>query len=145
MIRWGKYRAPAGSNAYLQSVLGLDYTFENGIYINLEYYNHSLGKKRKEDYDWSTSVRGMDYLYFGASKSLDELTRVSGSSIMNLDDYSFLLYPSFSRNVAENIDLNLEAMVLGGEEGSEYYPPAAQDPTGFGNSKFGLIRVKYSF
>lgn len=139
------YRSPAGSNAYAQSVWGADYTFENGTYVNLEYYNNGLGKKNKDNYDWATSIRGMDNLYFGASKIMDEITRISGSAIFNLNDYSFLIYPSFSRNVAENVDLNLEAMVLGGEEGSQYYPPAANDPTGFGGSKIGLIRVKYSF
>ena len=138
-------KSPATSDAYVQSVVGCDYTFENGIYVNIEYHFNGLGKKNKDDYDWTSRRLGMDYLYLGTSKIIDEITKVGCSLLMNLDDASYLIYPSLSRNISENVDINLEAMVLGGEVGSEYYPPAAQDPTGFGGSKFGLIRVKVSF
>ncbi|MFH1825752.1 MAG: hypothetical protein ABH823_00470 [bacterium] len=139
------YRSPTGSNVYYQSVWGLDYTLANGLYLNAEYYNNGLGHASLEDYDWDNRILGRDYLYFGLNKSLDEITQLGCSVITNLDDLSYLLYPSFQRSMSDNLDLNIEAMILGGVVGSEYYPPAAQDSFGLGGSKFGLVRFKYSF
>ncbi|MFH1387200.1 MAG: hypothetical protein ABIH50_06010 [bacterium] len=139
------YRSPAGGPAYLQTMLGADYTFENGTYINSEYYFNGLGKNNKSNYDWTSTVRGRDYLYLGVSRSLDEITRISGSVLINLNDTGFLFYPSYARNLSQNVDVYLEAALLSGPAGSEYCPPPAQDPTGYGNSKFGLVRIRYSF
>ena len=127
-------------NRYFRGVLGSDYTFENGVYVNLEYFYNGLGRQNKDNYNWnSTNQLGRDYLYFGINKNLDEITKISGSVIANLNDQSFLIYPSYSRNVAENVDLSVESMLLGGQIGSEY------NSTDFGAGKLGLVRIKYSF
>ncbi|NQU18423.1 MAG: hypothetical protein HQ564_10230 [Candidatus Saganbacteria bacterium] len=117
-------RYPYNSARYFQGILGCDYTFENGIYVNSEYFYNGLGNNS---------------LYLGINNNLDEITKISGSTIINLDDQSFLIYPSYSRNVAENVDVSIESMVLGGQEGTEY------NRSEFGGSKLGFVRVKYSF
>jgi hypothetical protein len=144
-------KSPAGSNAYLQSVWGMDYTLDNGIGLNLEYFFNGLGKKKKDDYDWAGlaagnfSQLGMDYLFISANRIIDEITQVKFSALTNLDDLSWLVYPSYSRNIAQNVDLAVEALLLGGPAGSEYNPPIAMDPAGMGSSKLALVRIIFNY
>jgi hypothetical protein len=144
-------RSPAGSNAYIQSVWGMDYTLDNGVGLSAEYFFNGLGKKNKDSYDWAglaagnISQLGMDYLFLSANKIIDEITNIRCSLISNLDDLSYIIYPQYSRNVSQNVDLSLEGMWVGGQEGSEYYPSNAIDPTGLSGSKMALVRVIYSF
>jgi len=144
-------KSPAGSNAYIQSVWGIDYTLDNGIGLNAEYFFNGLGRKNKDNYDWlslatgNINQMGMDYLFFSANKIIDEITNIRGSLICNLDDLSYIIYPQYNRNISQNVDLSLEGMWIAGPDGSEYNPPAILDPSGFGGSKMALIRVIYSF
>ncbi|MDD5594508.1 MAG: hypothetical protein PHG97_07200 [Candidatus Margulisbacteria bacterium] len=144
-------KAPAGSNGYIQSVWGGDYTLDNGIGLNLEYFFNGLGKKNQANYDWAglsagnINQLGMDYLFFSANSIIDEITQVRCSVLTNLDDLSWLIYPSYTRNIEQNVDLAVEAMLTGGQPGSEYNPSAAQDPNGLGGSKLALIRMIFSF
>jgi hypothetical protein len=144
-------RSPAGSNAYLQSVWGCDYTLDNGVGLNAEYFFNGLGKKNKAEYDWpglaagNINQLGLDYLFFSANKIINELTQIRASLIMNLDDLSCIIYPQYSRNISQNVDLNLEGMWVAGPDGSEYCPTAALDPTGLAGSQMVLVRVIYSF
>jgi hypothetical protein len=144
-------RSPAGGSAYIQSVWGMDYTLDNGIGLNAEYFFNGLGEKNKDNYNWlslangNISQLGMDYLFLSANKIIDEITNVRASLICNLDDLSYIIYPQYSRNLSQNVDLSLEGMWLAGPDGSEYNPSGILDPQGFGGSKMGLIRLIYSF
>jgi len=144
-------RSPPGSNAYIQSVWGMDYTLDNGVGLNAEYFFNGLGAKNKDRYDWAglaagnISQLGMVYLFFSANKIIDELTNVRCSLISNLDDLSYIIYPQYSRNISQNVDLSLEGMWVGGQDGSEYYPTSTIDPTGLAGSKMALVRIVYSF
>lgn len=134
-------------NGYItQAVIGGDYTLDNGVGLNAEYYFNGLGSRDKNSYDWgNVDEVGMDYFFFSANKILDEITTVTASFLTNLDDQSFMLYPQYARNIGQNLDLNLEAMLLGGPDDSEFVPPAAQDSIGFGGGKMLLVKVVYSF
>ncbi len=143
--------SPAGAGRYIQSVWGWNYTFEDGSRVDMEYFFNGLGKKDKNDYDWTSYLAGdinqlgKDYLYFGIGKMLDEITNMKFSLLLNADDMSYIFYPSYSRNIFENIDLGLEAMLVRGAEGSEYFPTDAQDSTGLLGSSMALLRIRYSF
>ncbi|HTY13401.1 MAG TPA: hypothetical protein VMD02_04355 [Candidatus Omnitrophota bacterium] len=139
------FKTGAVGNNYIQAVAGGDYTLENGIGLNLEYYYNGSGNRDRNDYSWGADPVGMDYLFLSGNKILDELTTVTVSLLTNMDDQSFMIYPQYARNIGQNLDLNLEAMLLGGPGGSEFVPPAAFDPYGFGGSKMALIRLIYSF
>jgi hypothetical protein len=144
-------KSPSGGDKYIQSILGWDCTLENGLGMNMEYYFNGLGKKNKNDYDWTglysgtINQLGMDYLYFGLNKIIDELTNVRASFIMNLNDQSFIIYPSYTRSISQDIDLSFEAMLTGGQDGSEFCPSSSQDPTGLAGSKMVLVRAAYNF
>ena len=134
-----------------QFVLGGDYTFENGLYLNLESFFDSSGSGSLEAYNWSDYFAGKikhlgkNYIYLGLSKSINEITQIKNSAIINLNDLSFILYPQYSRNIMENLDLSLESLLTFGQRGSEFHPGTAIDPTGFLGSKMGLVRLIYSF
>jgi hypothetical protein len=139
------------NNGRLQYVLGGEYTLENGVGLNLEYFNNCYGQKDKANYDWagyfsgSVQALGRDYLYLGANKILDELTQVRGSVVTNLDDLSFMIYPSFERSLSQYLDLYIEAMIMGGQGGSEFNPGASLDPSGMLGSTLFLTRFIYNY
>ncbi|MBU1026795.1 MAG: hypothetical protein KKA31_03595, partial [Candidatus Margulisbacteria bacterium] len=143
--------SPAGVSRYFKSVWGGNYTFENGWGIELEYFFNGLGKKKKEDYDWTNYLAGninqlgMDYIFLGLNKNLDELTSIRLSYLANADDYSYIFYPAYNRNIFEHVDLSLEAMITGGQGGSEYMPTDARDPTGLIGSKIVFVKLQYNF
>lgn len=143
--------SPAGKNRYIQSVWGWNYTFENGWGVDMEYFFNGLGKKNKDDYDWTGLTSGevsqlsMDYVYFGVNKMLDEITNIRFSLLSNADDLSFIFYPSYTRNIFQNVDLSLEALLSLGEKGSEYNPTDTQDPDGFMGSNIVFLKLRYSF
>ncbi len=87
----------------------------------------------------------MDYLFLSGNKIINELTTVAVSMLSNLDDRSFMVYPQYTRNIGQNLDLYIEGMLLFGVEGSEFVPPASVDSAGFGGGKMALIRLIYSF
>lgn len=142
---------PPGTTNYLRAVLGWDYTFENGLGIGMEYYYNGAGKQDKADYDWAglfagnLTQLGKDYVYIGLSKLLDELTQVRLTFMANAGDMSYIIYPYYSRNIIENVDLNLEALFEGGAVGGEYQPTDAEDPSGLLGSNIYFVKLRYSF
>jgi len=143
--------SPVLSSSYLKSVLGLGYTLDNGWGIDFEYYFNGLGKRNIANYNWAGLFAGeivqlgMDYIYLGFNKTIDEITSIRFSLLMNADDQTWIFFPSYERNVMQNVDVGLVAMVLGGQEGGEYNPTFGQDPTGFIASKRILIKLRCSF
>ena len=139
-------KTSASGAGYTQAVIGGDYTLDNGVGLNYEYYFNGLGSRDKNSYNWGTAESvGVDYLFLSANRIVDELTTVTLSLLTNLDDQSFMLYPQYARNIGQNLDLNIEAMLLVGQGGSEFVPPASVDPLGFGGSKMVLIRFTYNY
>ncbi len=143
--------SPSGEDRYAQYLLGWNYTFENGWGVDMEYFYNGQGKRNKDDYDWDAlndgdiSQLGMDYFYFGVNKLLDEITGIRGSVLLNADDLSCIFYPSYTRNIFQNVDLSLEALLSLGEKGTEYNPTDTQDPDGFMGSNIVFLKVRYSF
>ena len=121
-------RFPAGQASYLQAVFGCDYTLEDGLGLNAEYFFNGAGQSDQRHYDWTAILSGQtvqpgrDYLFLGINKNLDELTQVRLSAVLNLNDRSFLVYPALSRNIAEDVDLSFEAAFNRGDAGSEFCP-----------------------
>lgn len=144
-------KRPAGGVSYFQSVWGCDYTLENGLGLNFEYFFNGLGKKERAAYDWAGLASGnisqlaMDYLFCSANKVLDELTEVRGSLLVNLNDQGYIFYPQLTRSLKQNLDLSLEGLLSGGTDGSEFSPGPALDPSGFGGSRALLAKITWHF
>jgi len=124
---------PGDSDDYTRYVLGWNYTFDNGIGVDMEYYYNGQDKVLQ------------DYMYFGLHRLPDELTVLRLSVLSNMDDSSFIVYPSYSRNIHENVDLSLESLLVGGDSGTEFNPSADEDPTGFAGASMVFIKLKFSF
>lgn len=92
----------------LKYVAGWGYTFENGLGLDMEYYFNGAGAAQKKD-----------YVYFAANKLIDEITSALLALYMNADDSSLILYPAYERNVADNIDVILSALISSGPDTGE--------------------------
>ena len=136
---------------FIKGVFGLGYTLEDGWGIDCEYYFNGFGRKEKENYDWPGLFSGdisqlaMNYVYLGLNKILDEITEIRFSFLVNADDSSFIFYPSYTRNVLENLDFSLEALFEAGPLDSEFHPTSLEDPTGFLGSNIVFVKLRYSF
>lgn len=147
----GTHTTSSDGSSYAKYIAGADYTFKGGLNINLEYYYTGLGKLDTSEYDWDSLFSGQiyhlarEYVYFGVGKDITELMYLRGGVIYNLTDQSYIVYPSYSYNIFTDTDLMLEALLLGGEEGSEYNPYPAEDPTGLLGGSVYFIKLRVSF
>jgi hypothetical protein len=115
---------------YLQFSTGLDFTFENGIYIMGEYYFNGLGSKRSSGYDIASFIRltggemsGLGRDYFTAVVSYSPWNDITLRilSATNLDDVSSVIVPGIEYGFHENIRLNFDSsLFLGNGNSTEY-------------------------
>ena len=143
---WGEgaYNKMEYSNNYGQYLVGLDYTFETGVYIITEFYRNELGKSDYKNYQFSDWMRllsaqgenlGRDYLFAGQSYPLTELLNWSNYLLINLNDGSLVFFPWFDYSLNDNTEVNLVG-----------YIPLGKDETEFGEfGAGGFARVRVYF
>lgn len=125
----------------LTFVLSGDYTFPNSFYIHTEVLFNNNGKTDStalfltdaRENGFLTAARWSVYHEF--AYNITPLSRGMIFTIINPDDKSFIIVPSFSYSLFQNIDLYLTAFFSSGDELSEYGT--------LGNSYF--LRLKYSY
>ncbi|MFC1770551.1 hypothetical protein ACFLZV_01560 [Candidatus Margulisiibacteriota bacterium] len=145
------FRSNDSGGSYSQGVLGINYTFENGWGVDTEFFFNSQGVRSKDAYDWSAYKAGKimhlakNYGYFGLRKILDEITYIGMALIINGDDNSLILSPSYTRNVFENFDLSIQAVFMGGEDASQYNPGTENDSSGYLGASLFFLKGRYSF
>jgi hypothetical protein len=110
-----------GEKNYFRSSIGIDYNLNSKTYGFFEYHFNSAGESRPEKYldllptpayqDGSVYLLGKHYLNLGCTYQLTPLLPFTGLVIMNLNDWSVILSPSFEYNIAENIYLAAGAYV----------------------------------
>ncbi len=115
---------------YAQIDAGLNYTFENGLYVMGEYYYNGLGAWHSEDYDAFDLLHlfagdmaglGQHYAMLGATKDLFEDFMLELFALGNLSDRSFLILPSLEYAFHDNIALKVGGQLsIGDREKSEY-------------------------
>ncbi|MBC8459014.1 MAG: hypothetical protein H8D67_13555 [Deltaproteobacteria bacterium] len=140
----GAYFRTTDDNFY-KVECGLDYTFGfgNGIYVALEFFHDSSGfEKLDKDAFTKLLTRERDnlsrnYLYMIWQYQINDFASFRPASILNADDRSFILLPTFSYLLFTDVEIIVGANIFGGKEGGEYNPNNKQDPAGiFGNSAF---------
>ena len=137
------YNKISHSDNFTQSVFGLDYTFENGLSLMSEYYYNELGEENSKNYNfnsWSDLFAngtnlGQNYLYFGESYSLGELTDLSNNAIINIDDQSVNYIPRIDYSFSDNLEFVIMASLGFGNADSEF--------ANFNNGIFGRIKVYF--
>lgn len=122
---------------YVKYVAGADYTFKNGIYLNIQYLHgfiHERGKDNLEDY----FMLGIEKKFFE-----DKLNAkiFGGMEVKKFKDfknnYALLVSPEISYYPFDNAEIGLGALIIGGK-----------DTTAFGKVKDKdelYLKVKYSF
>jgi hypothetical protein len=142
------YNFSAGHNGgkdFGRYVAGIDYTFDNGLYLMAEYYYNGKGKNDYKEYninDWMNSFGayaenlGRQNLYIGQGfpPITDNLTWTN-FMLLNLSDKSGIIYPWFDLNLGDNSVLTLTAYIPFGKKETEY------GGYGFG----GMARIRAYF
>lgn len=133
---WGEVaynRLPVTS--YVQFVIGTDYTTELQTHIMMEFHRNNDGRRTHYDYtfeDWMQLISGKrtnlarDYLFLRASHpAMDHLMEIECSTIINLNDESFIIIPKVTYNIAEDVVITAMINAFEGRSGTEYgqFPP----------------------
>jgi hypothetical protein len=123
---------------YVKYLLGFDYTFSNGIYINLQYLHgfiHERGPENLHDY----FILGMEWKLFddkikisplSGGIEIDDFTDIAGN-------YAFFYSPQICLYPIDNAEISIGCIIIQGA-----------DTTTFGRAKDNdefYIRMKYSF
>jgi len=115
---------------FWEVILGVDYTFDNGLYMMGEYYYNELGKSDHNEYnfdDWMRFLCGeqktisQDNLYLYLDYPLTDYFHLNNSLVTSLSDMSVSVVPSISYSMYQNVDLNVFLNFNIGQEGKAYF------------------------
>jgi hypothetical protein len=141
---WG-YNRVKGRDDFQEAVLGLDYSFENGLYVLSEYYHNDLGKADHHEYDLADWLRfflyqsksvSRDNIYVYGSYSLTDLIKLNGSAVMSLNDLSVALIPGAYYSYRENLTLELFINLNTGKKSTAWSTELEQS---------GILRLRFYF
>lgn len=115
------------SNSYL---LGADYSYNlnyhTKISIYLEYLGVELGflapQIRTDLLKMKSDDTRFDLLIGGVSYPIDDFSSISLMTLVNLDDGSLLLLPSYQNTLPGNIDLTISSSVFHGKDDTLFAP-----------------------
>lgn len=111
----------------LQSVLGLDYSF-NGKWIVLgEYFYNGRGLKNEtklsdSSFNLLEDFKYRHYLYSQVIYQYDIFLKVNLFAIMNLVDKSLIISPELDYDFFQNTDLQVYSQIFFGDESGEFSP-----------------------
>jgi len=125
----GTYSDPHIGDSYTQTLIGVDYTSEAGLYFMAEYYHNGNGARNRRDFDFERWMHflgaagenlGRDYLFAGHMFALSDLMTGSNYTIVSLTDGSAVVYPYFEYSLSDNAVLTLIGYVTLGKADSEF-------------------------
>jgi hypothetical protein len=111
---------------FFKSTIGIDYTFPLSIYTMAEYFHDASGHSDPAQYDYgllyngTRSTLGQDYLYLSAGIVPNMYLRPAFNVIVNLDDQGTILIPNVFYAPFDNVDLNVGASFVIGDDVSEF-------------------------
>ncbi len=101
---------------YWESVVGIDYTFDSGTYVMVEFYRNTSGKADWQKYnlnDWmrllsqESRALGRDQLYGFLQHPVTDLISLGCMSIFSISDNSLALVPTMSYSLFQDVELTL--------------------------------------
>ncbi len=141
----GAFNNMEDNKDYYEILGGLDYTFDSGLMIIIEYYYNETGKTDYADYDindwmqyYTSEVKTVsrDQLYTFFEYPATDLLKAGCSIITSISDGSFVLVPQLQYNFNDNLDLTMILNMSTGREGRMFAKR-------FGSG--GFIRARYYF
>lgn len=125
----------------LSTVLSLDYTFSNSLYIHTEVLFNNIGKRENlQLYTIDSRKIGLlsssiIELFYQVGYNLSALMRSDLIVLHNPIDKSFAVLPTISYSLMQNLDLSIIGLFLRGDQFTEYSPNASMY---FGRLKFSF-------
>lgn len=109
-------------------VIGIDHTFDNGLYLMAEYFHNSLGATERElyfdhylhYYSGETHSLMQNYLFVMSMFAISDFISGTVFAFGNLDDQSFSLVPQVQWNAFENVDISLLGAQSIGDDDTEF-------------------------
>ena len=136
---------PENLEDHFRYLVGVDYTFENELFLLAEYYYEGLGETSKDDYSLNYRLAyfqgamdsiGRDNLFVGARYPLTDLVTFEVNGIFNLNDPSIVLNPWVNWIASDDIVVNFVAQI----------PIADGERTAIGRSGTSMfVRLNFSF
>jgi hypothetical protein len=113
---------------YVEYVLGVDYTFENSLFIMAEYFHSDFGKQKEDQifndfvqyFSGNTRSLGQDYLFLQAMYPLTNLISAGAFTITNLEDKSTAMSLQFSTTLGDNVETDILGSVFFGDPDTEF-------------------------
>lgn len=125
-------------------LVGIDYTFENELYLVLEYFQEGQGKTSPDEYtindrlaylSGESETIGRDNLFVGAKYPIAEMTSIELYNIINANDPSVIVNPWLIWSTGEDFTLKFSAQFPVGKEESSV--------NGTGPSAFAHIQLNF--
>lgn len=123
---------------YFKFALGIDYSFGNGIYTNLQYIHgfvHESGNANLNDYFFLH----VDKSFFNDKLKISPLTGafiVSDFSDLK-NNYSFVYMPEITYNATDNAQITIATAIIDGKGNNMF--------TGLKDMDMFILKMKYSF
>jgi len=123
---------------YLKYVVGADYTFGNGMYINFQYLHGFINERGNDNLN--------DYFFIQAEKKFFDdklkLVPLAGGFIVNdwedvENNYSFVYLPSISYQATDNAEVTLTTSIFSGKGNNMF--------ANLNDYNMFMFKVKYSF
>lgn len=125
----GAWNQLDGDEDYYEIVAGTDYTFENGLYILLEYLYNQNGTSNFTDIDLNhflqyfngeTHSLMQQYLFNYINYPLADLIQLSMLNFANLDDNSAAINPQLTWDIFQDVSVSFMFSYFVGKENSEF-------------------------
>lgn len=135
-----------------QFVLGLDYSWPvlQQLYLAVQYHYDSSGGTGIEDYDFTAAATGRrflarQYASLLGTLTVDELTAINSSLILNLEDQSYVATLGIGRYFFDNLEVTLRATLFRGSGPGEYNPVAGSPLFGRQPTEAYEVYLEWSF
>lgn len=99
---------------YFQSVLGADYTFDNDLYLELQYINYGNGSLL-QPYESEQDIEPGQYLMNRFSYPIDDFNELELTAVINLKDQSGIIKPGYIYHFNDVTDLKINPLLSFGD------------------------------
>jgi hypothetical protein len=111
-------------STYIQTDVGMDYTFDNGVYVLLEYFFNGRGEPNPDDYQAGDIFLqflgdmpglGQNYLITGLKQNFLEKIDATLFVLSNIDEPSAIIMPGADYYFCDEVSLGLKGTIAAGE------------------------------
>lgn len=125
---WREPNAIQENKFYYEYVIGMDYTFENSLYLMGEYFHTDFGVGKDENNFnhymnyFQSNIHGLNrnYIFTNVMYPINGLITIGMFNIANLDDKSVVFNPQIKYLLSNNVEINFIGSIFYGDEDTEF-------------------------